>query len=112
MTSLLVSCLLFAALAALILFAYARTLPGPMEDELLYSGAAPAYQAVQAYWGELGQARDWESLKLQVRRWQQVTAPGCSECEVEQMARNLNQAVFRFAMPMGEGAAAQPALTT
>jgi hypothetical protein len=109
MTSLLVSFLLFAALAAGILFAYARTLPGPMEDELLYSGADPAYQAIQAYWGELGQARDWEGLKLQVRRWQQVTAPGCSESEVEQMARHLNQAVFRFAMPMGEGTAVQHA---
>ena len=112
MTSLLVSFLLFAGLAAGILFAYARSLPGPVEDELLYSGAAPAYQAIQAYWGELGQARDWEGLKLQVRRWQQVTAPGCSETEIEQMARNLNQAVFRFAMPMGDGPSGQHALTT
>ena len=53
-----------------------------------------------------------ESLKLQVRRWQQVTAPGCSEREIEQMARSLNQAVFRFAMPAGDGTAGQHALTT
>jgi type II secretory pathway pseudopilin PulG len=104
MTSLLVSLLVFAALAAGVLFASARALPAAEEEESLNSGQA-ACQASQAYWRELGQARDWESLKAQVRRWQERTAPGWSESEVEQVARNLNQAVFRFAVPGARGMA-------
>jgi len=113
MASFLVFVTVFAALAASALFVYAGTVPGPDEDDPLYPGAAPAYQATQAYWQGMGQASDWESLKAQVRRWRQVTAPGCSESEVEQVARHLNRAVFRFEMPTGDGfGAGQHSLTS
>jgi hypothetical protein len=99
MMSLIVSLLVLAAVAAGAIFVYADT-PMPSSGEGgLCAGHATAYHEPQLYWRELGQARDWESLKAQVRRWQEIARPGFGESEIEEIARNLNQAVFRFAVP-------------
>ena len=99
MTYLLLPLLLIAAIAAAGIFAFADTLPPSAGEELMFSGHASAYQDTQAYWSELGQAHDWDSLKAQVRRWQEIAKPGWAEADIEDVARSLNQAVFRFAEP-------------
>ena len=90
--------LTLAAVAAVGVFAYAQALPGDAGEELL-DAATTDYQALHAQWHALEQVRDWDSLKSQVRRWQESVRPGCEEAQVEQVARHLNLAVFRFAMP-------------
>lgn len=80
------------------LFACLLATPAALADDLL-PPASGAYQTAQHHWRELGQARDWEGLKAQVRQWQELAGPGWTEAEVEDIARHLNQAVYRFAEP-------------
>jgi hypothetical protein len=100
MTFLLMNLLVLAAVTAAMLFAYARVL----RQEQAEASAAPGvdYAALQARWQGERQARDWDSLRAQVRRWHGVPGSGpdgTSSREAEQAARALNEAVFRFAMP-------------
>lgn len=99
MTYLLVSMLVLAALATAAMAVLAGALPASLDDEPGCGGLSCTYAQAHARWHALGQARDWESLQMQVRRWQAVAAPGWSESEIEQVARSLNQAVFRFMEP-------------
>lgn len=99
MTYLLVSMLVFAAMATAAMAVLTGALPAALEDELGAGGLPCTYAQAHARWHQLGQARDWESLQMQMRRWQAVATPGWSESEIEQVARSLNQAVFRFMEP-------------
>jgi ABC-type glycerol-3-phosphate transport system substrate-binding protein len=96
MVFVLVSLLVLAALAVTASLAAVPTLP---DEEVACAGSGFAYRTAHERWHELGQARDWESLQAQVRRWQETATPGWSESDIEQVARNLNRAVFRFAEP-------------
>jgi hypothetical protein len=97
MEFLLMNLLVLAAVTAAMLFAYARVL----RQEQAEAVAAPGvdYAALQARWQGERQARDWNSLQAQVRRWHGAAGSGTSTPEAEQVARALNEAVFRFAIP-------------
>jgi hypothetical protein len=75
----------------------AGTFAAPLDEEL--ADGTGAYRAAHDRWHALGQARDWDSLRSQVRRWQAAGNPGWSESEIDEVARSLNRAVFRFAEP-------------
>ena len=93
--------LLIAAIAAGGGFAYAQALTSPDTDEMALSPPLGArYQDAQLYWRELEQARDWDSLKAQLRNWHHAANPGWDEAQIEEVTRALNQAVFRFAEPI------------
>jgi hypothetical protein len=94
---LLINLLVLAAVAATAVLAYAQALHAATGDECPQPGID--YHALQAHWREQGQVRDWDSLRAQVRRWQQIAAPGSTRAQSEQVARDLNAAVFRFAVP-------------
>lgn len=98
MSFLLINLLLMAVVAAASVLAYAQ-----MQQSEADEWTAPAhridYGALQAHWRGLAPARDWESLHAQVRGWQEACAAGTGPVHCEEMARNLNQAVFRFAVP-------------
>jgi hypothetical protein len=109
MTFLLINLLVLAAVAATVVFAYAQVQHAAAADD--GPQASIDYHALQAHWREQGQVRDWEGLRAQVRRWQQIAAPGNTQAQSEQVARDLNAAVFRFAVPgepptFGDGAGA------
>jgi hypothetical protein len=99
MLYLLISLLLIAAIAAGGGFAYAQTLSSAAVEEVPDQGSASGIANAQLYWRELEQARDWDGLKAQLRRWQQVANPGWDEAQIEEVTHALNQAVFRFAEP-------------
>lgn len=99
MSFLLINLVVLAVVAAAGVLVYAQMLQWSEADE----GMAPAtgidYGALQAHWRGLAAARDWESLRVQVRRWHEAAASGAGPAHCEEVARNLNQAVFRLAVP-------------
>lgn len=99
MSFLLINLVVLAVVAAAGVLAYAQMLQASEADE--WTAAAPSidYGALQAHWRGLAPARDWESLQAQVRRWHEAAASGAGPAHCEEVARNLNQAVFRFAVP-------------
>lgn len=99
MTPLIISFLVLVAVAAGVLFTWARTLSAMDADQALAPAPATVYQNAHLYWREIGQARDWDGLKAQLQRWQQLANPGWGEERIEEVARALNEAVFRFAQP-------------
>lgn len=80
-------------------FAFTERLSKSEAEELPSHLSSGPNHLAQQYWRELEQARDWEGLKAQLRRWQQVANPGWDEAQIDEVTRALNQAVFRFAEP-------------
>ena len=99
MLFLLINLMVLALVAAAGVFAYAHVLQASEADEWMVPAPTTDYGALQAYWRDLAPARDWESLQVQVRRWQPAGAPGADAVDCSEVARNLNEAVFRFAVP-------------
>ncbi|HEY0884813.1 MAG TPA: hypothetical protein VGE20_06005, partial [Ramlibacter sp.] len=99
MSFLLISLVVLAVVAAAGVLAYAQMQQWSEEDEAIAPAPGVDYGALQAQWRGLAPARDWESLRTQVRGWHQAAACGAASAHFEEVARNLNQAVFRFAVP-------------
>lgn len=108
MSFLLINLVVLAVVAAAAVLAYAQMLQSEA-DEWLDPAPGVDYAVLQAHWRGLAPARDWESLQAQVRRWHEgaASAPGLARCD--EVARNLNQAVFRFAVPGEALALGRPA---
>lgn len=73
--------------------------PPPTRGQLLYSTHCGACHTVQMHWRTLNQARDWDSLKAQVRRWQNTAALQWSEEDITEVARYLNDTIYQFPRP-------------
>jgi mono/diheme cytochrome c family protein len=71
----------------------------PTRGELLYSTHCIACHTEQVHWRERRLAKDWASLKQQVRRWADNASLGWSEEDIVEVARYLNAAHYRFEMP-------------
>lgn len=99
MLYLFISMLLITAIAIGGGFAFTQRLSKSEVDELPSHWSGGPNHLAQQYWRELEQARDWDSLKAQLRRWQRVANPGWDEAQIDEVTRALNQAVFRFAEP-------------
>ena len=100
MVSLIVSFLVLSAIAAAVLVTWDRTLSALSADTPLQPAPAAVYQNALLCWREIGQARDWDGLNAQLKCWQQLANPGWGEERIEDVARALNDAVFRFAEPV------------
>jgi hypothetical protein len=99
MSFLLINLVVLALVAAAGVLAYAQMQQWSEADEALAPARSVDYTALQAHWRGLAPARDWESLRAQVRGWHLAAASGGAPAQLEEVARNLNQAVFRFAVP-------------
>lgn len=99
MSFLLINLVVLAVVAMACVVAYAQMLQWSEADECLAPAQGTDYAALQAHWRGLPPARDWESLQAQVRGWHHAAAPGAQPAHCDEVARNLNQAVFRFAVP-------------
>lgn len=88
-----------AALASATAGAAAEAEPAPSRGQLLYSTHCIECHNTQVHWRARRQARDWTSLKLQVRRWQQVGQLGWTEADIDEVARYLNRTIYRFPPP-------------
>lgn len=98
MSFLLINLMVLAVVAAAGVFAYAQ-LQSCRTDDWLAPAPSIDYGALQAQWRGAEAVHDWESLKAQVRRWQECGPAGAAPAPYEEVARNLNDAVFRFAVP-------------
>ena len=90
MRKLLLASLLFSAAAA-----HAQA-PDAGRGGLLYSNHCLECHTVQMHWRALRLARDWDTLKAQVRRWQGEARLNWDEQDVDAVARYLNDTIYRF----------------
>ncbi len=64
--------------------------------ELLYSTHCVECHNTQMHWRTNSVVRDWDGLKSQVRRWQGNGNLGWSEADITDVARHLNQSIYRL----------------
>lgn len=94
-----------AALAAAPLHAQ----PGePSRGRLLYQTHCVACHDSQMHWRDRRVARDWPGLVAQVRAWQERANLGWSETDVVEVARHLNDTIYRHKRPLALGHAERP----
>lgn len=92
--------ILSAVLAAAAAVAQAQPAPpAPSRGELLYTTHCIECHSTQMHWRELKQAYDWDSLKAQVRRWEEIAMLGWNEADIDEVARYLNQTIYQFPQP-------------
>jgi mono/diheme cytochrome c family protein len=81
----------------------------PDRGELLYSNHCIECHTRQMHWRDQRLARDWGSLKAQVRRWQSVAHLDWSDEDIEAVALHLNDTIYRFPRQNTVGEAARAA---
>jgi mono/diheme cytochrome c family protein len=67
---------------------------------LLYDNHCIECHTEQMHWRTLGTARDWDTLKAQVRRWQGEARLQWSEDDIDAVARHLNDTIYGFPRPV------------
>lgn len=73
--------------------------------ELLYSTHCIECHSAQMHWRAKRLARDWDTLRAQVRRWQGEARLGWSEEEIDAVASYLNEAIYQFPRAQARGVA-------
>ena len=68
----------------------------PTRGKLLYDTHCIACHNSQIHWLDNKVATDWASLKAQVRRWQERAHLQWSEADVVEVARYLNDTIYRY----------------
>ncbi len=69
---------------------------GGSRGELLYATHCGTCHSEQMHWRVKKQATDWNSLKVQVRRWQGNASLNWSDDDIVEVARYLNARFYRF----------------
>ena len=90
-----------AACVAVAAAALGQPAPAPSRGQLLYATHCIACHTTQIHWRDGKLARDFNSLKVQVRRWQRIGGLGWDESDIDEVARYLNQAIYRYPQPPG-----------
>jgi mono/diheme cytochrome c family protein len=85
-----------AALAGVGVLAHAQAPPGATRGQLLYNTHCINCHTTQMHWRDDRQAHDWDSLKMQVRRWQGNAGLQWDEADIAEVARHLNDTIYRF----------------
>jgi mono/diheme cytochrome c family protein len=67
--------------------------------ELLYATHCVGCHTTQMHWRADKQAVDWDSLKLQVRRWKDNAGLQWREADITEVSRYLNETIYRFPPP-------------
>jgi mono/diheme cytochrome c family protein len=88
---------------------HAQTVPPPTRGQLLYSTHCIECHNTQMHWRTNKQARDWDSLKAQVRRWQATANLAWTEADITDVARHLNETIYQFPLPQERAGLALPA---
>ena len=74
-------------------------LPAATRGSLLYETHCIACHTEQVHWRERRSAQDWDTLREQVRRWQDTARLGWRDEDVEAVARHLNDTIYHFPAP-------------
>jgi hypothetical protein len=73
--------------------------PSESHGQLLYLTHCGGCHGTQVHWRDQKLAKDWTSLREQVRRWQRNTGLGWNEQEIVEVTRYLNGRYYRFTPP-------------
>jgi mono/diheme cytochrome c family protein len=73
--------------------------PAPSRGKLLYETHCIACHTEQMHWRTLHQARDWDTLRAQVRRWQATAGLGWPDADIDAVAGYLNESIYGFPRP-------------
>lgn len=95
MKKLLIRTLLLVAMAGVSAMARSQVAPAPSRGQLLYTTHCVECHTTQMHWRDDRRAIDWDSLKGQVRRWQDNTGLGWNEADITEVARYLNDTIYR-----------------
>lgn len=79
--------------------AQAQAVPAPSRGQLLYSTHCVECHTAQMHWRTLRQARDWDTLRAQVLRWQGTARLGWSDADIDEVTRHLNDTIYQYPMP-------------
>jgi hypothetical protein len=79
---------------------YSQALPTQSRGELLYTTHCISCHTTQMHWRNDKQAYDWDSLKVQVRRWQKNASLQWSEADITEVSRYLNETIYRYPTPV------------
>lgn len=92
------SCCLALAAAAAVTLAQAQPAaePQPTRGQLLYTTHCIECHTTRMHWRNQRLARDWVTLKAQVRLWQEVASLGWSEADIDDVTRYLNDTIYKF----------------
>ena len=96
MTRLPIHTLLLAALASASAAAHSQAAAPPSRGQLLYATHCIECHSTQMHWRDQKQARDWDGLKAQVRRWQGNAGLYWSDADIVEVARHLNDTIYSF----------------
>ena len=100
--------LLLTAVQTASSIAHAQAATGPTRGQLLYTTHCIACHNSEMHWRDQRQAMDWESLTQQVRRWQATEALQWGDDDIVEVARHLNDTIYRFPRPTGHVGMAAP----
>ena len=94
----------FQLAVTVVLSAVAAMSPARAESrgELLYSTHCITCHTSQMHWRDNRVATDWSSLKAQVRRWQGAASLAWTESDILDVARYLNESIYRFEQTAGQ----------
>lgn len=100
-------------LAALLLLGALAPLSSPRAQargELLYATHCIACHTAQIHWRDKKLATDWDSLKAQVRRWDEAASLRWNDDDVLEVTRYLNESFYGFPPPTGPVGVMGPAV--
>jgi mono/diheme cytochrome c family protein len=83
--------------------AHAQLAGGEMRGELLYTTHCNACHTSEIHWREKKLVTDMDSLKFQVRRWQDSIGLGWTEEEIADVVNYLNTVYYAFPVVGEEG---------
>jgi mono/diheme cytochrome c family protein len=86
---------LLTALLPLAVGAQGLAQPGS-RGQLLYGNHCGACHTTQMHWRDKKLVTDWDSLKVQVRRWQAAAQLNWTEDDIDDVARFLNDTHYRL----------------
>ena len=70
--------------------------PAATRGQLLYTTHCIACHTTQMHWRDDRKAHDWDSLKTHVRRWQGTAGLQWDDADIAEVARHLNDTIYRF----------------
>jgi len=85
-----------AALGGASSMAQVQPQPLPTRGKLLYTTHCITCHTTQMHWRNNKQATDWESIKVQVRRWQGITGLAWSDADITEVSRYLNDTIYKY----------------
>ena len=89
----------FMLLAGSSAFSHSQMTPAQTRGGLLYTTHCVSCHTTQMHWRNDRQAFDWDSLKVQVRRWQGNAGLQWGEADITEVSRYLNETIYRYPAP-------------